>query len=136
MSNEAVEIIRRMNAAFNARDYDALSDFYDPEAEFVDHLPLPDLAQAGHGPAELRAVLDAWSQGFTGLEAHVEEYVDLGDFVVAVTRWRFVSRDERIELDWKGAEAYQLRSGKVVWSQAGFRDKRAALDAVDGRRLT
>jgi hypothetical protein len=31
--------IQRMNIAFNAGDYDAMFEWVDPEAEFVDHLP-------------------------------------------------------------------------------------------------
>jgi ketosteroid isomerase-like protein len=133
VSEEPVEIVRRMNAAFNAGDYDALTTFFAPDAEFVDRMPLPDVAHAAHGPMEMRAVLDAWTEGFTAFEGHVEEYVDLDDFVVCATRWRFVSRDEDIELEWKGAEAWQLRRGKVVWGQAGFRDKQAAIEAVEQR---
>lgn len=98
MSEDNIEVIRKANAAFNSGDYDSLVALFDPEVEFVDHLPLPDAAQPARGPDELRALLDAWGQGFVGFEADVKEYVDLGDFVVAVTRWRFVSRAERIEL--------------------------------------
>ena len=133
MTEEAVEIIRRANAALNARDYDALVALFDPAIEFVDHLPLPDVAQAARGSVEARAILDAWSRGFAGFEADVEEYVDLGDFVVCATSWRFVSIDEGIELGWRGAEAWQVRDGKIIWGQAGFADKRAALVAVDER---
>jgi hypothetical protein len=32
--------------------------------------------------------------------------------------------------DWRGAEAHQLRAGKVAWSAAGFRDVQEAIDAV------
>jgi len=130
MSQENVEVIRRINAAFNAGEYDVMAEFFDPEADFVDHMPLPDVAPSAHGRNEIRAVLDAWRHGFRGFEGHVVEYVDLGDFVVAVTNWRFVSRDKGIEMEWNGAEAWQLRDGKVIWGEAGFRDKDAALEAV------
>jgi hypothetical protein len=86
--------------------------------------------QTARGPGEVRAVLDAWKQGFTGFEGHVGEYVDVGDFVVCATKWRFVSRDEGIEMKWDGAEVWQLRDGKVIWGQVGFRDKGSALEAV------
>ena len=133
MSRDTVDIIRRANAAFNAGDYDGLFALFDPEIEFVDHLPLPDVAAAARGTAPMRAVLDAWSQGFAGFQADVQEYADLGDFVVCSTRWRFVSEKEGIELDWTGAEAWQLHNGKIVWGQSGFLDKRAAIEAVDER---
>jgi ketosteroid isomerase-like protein len=133
MSEKAVDIIRRANAAFNTGDSDALLALFDPEIEFVDHLPLPDFAQAARGTDEIRTILGAWREGFVGFEADVQEYVDLGDFVVCATRWHFASRDGGIELDWNGAEAWQLRDGKIVWGQAGFLDKRSAINAVKGR---
>jgi hypothetical protein len=46
VSEEPVEIIRRMNAAFNAGDYDAMTTFYAADAEFGDHMALADVAQA------------------------------------------------------------------------------------------
>ena len=68
-----------------------------------------------------------------GFRAEVLEYVDLGDYVVCSTRWKFKSRDDGIELDWTGAEAHQLRDGKLVWTASGFRDKAAAIRAVEAR---
>jgi hypothetical protein len=49
--------------------------------------------------------------------------------VVCATKWRLVSREEGIEMNWHGAEAWQLRGGKVIWGHVGSRDK-AALEAV------
>jgi hypothetical protein len=123
-----------LNTAFNAREYSVLERHIDPEAEFTDHMPLPDLARSARGRDEVLAVLDAWSDGFQGFEAHVVEYLDLGEFVVAVTKWKFVSTDKGIETEWPGAEAFQIRDEKIVWSESGFRDKDAALDAVAQRR--
>jgi ketosteroid isomerase-like protein len=133
MSQENVEVVRQWNATFNSGDYDAFARFLHPEVVFVDHMPLPDVEQSARGADELRAVLEQWREGFSGFQAEVEEYLDTGDYVVCVTRWAFVSRDEGIELDRKGAEAHELRDGKVVWSAAGFRDKAAALEAVERR---
>ena len=33
-------------------------------------------------------------------------------------------------MKWDGAEVWQLRDGKVIWGQVGFRDKGSALEAV------
>jgi hypothetical protein len=64
MSEQNVDVIRRLNAALNAREYSVLEGHIDSEAEFTDHMPLPDVARSAHGPDEMRAVLDAWSHGF------------------------------------------------------------------------
>jgi ketosteroid isomerase-like protein len=134
MSRENVEIISRLNAVFNRGDYDALTQFLHPEVEFVDQLPLPDVPQFGRGADEVRAVLEQWREGFTGFQAEVEEYIDLGNYVVCVTRWSFISRDEEIKLERRGAVAHELREGKVLWAAFGLRDKAAALEAVERRR--
>jgi ketosteroid isomerase-like protein len=134
MSKENVEIIRQANAAFNSGDSEALFAMLDPEIEFSDHLPLPDVAQPARGHDEARAVLDAWREGFVGFEAEIDEYVDLGDFVVTVTHWHFLSRDRNVELTWRGAEAFQLRDGKILWTEQGFASRQAAIDAVERRR--
>ena len=42
---------------------------------------------------------------------------------------------ELISPEWPGAEAYKIRDGKIVWSESGFRDKDAALDAVAQRKV-
>jgi len=113
MSRENVDVVREMNAAFNAGAYDTFAEFFHPDAEFVDHLPLPEMPASARGREEVRATMDAWREGFSGFQAHVAEYVDLGDFVVAVTRWRFVSADRGVDTSWKGAEAWQLRHDRV-----------------------
>jgi hypothetical protein len=128
-----VDVIRRLNAAFNADDLDTFQSLLDPAVEFVDHNPLPDVQASARGVEELAAVVEHWREGFTSFHAEVVDYLDLGDYVVCSTRWRFTSRDDAIELDWIGAEAHQVRQGKLVWSAAGFRDTAAAIQAIEER---
>ncbi|HXB14378.1 MAG TPA: nuclear transport factor 2 family protein [Solirubrobacteraceae bacterium] len=134
MSDATVAVIRAMNDAFNARRYEEMMELWAPDADFIDHLPLPDVPAELRGHEQMRSVLERWNEGFKVFEGDVEEYVDLGDYVVAVTSWRFVSTDEGIETRWRGAEAWQVREGRVVWGQTGFLDRRAAVEAVAERR--
>ena len=133
MSEEAVDIIRRANAAFNSGDQEGMRALLHPEMEFVDDMPLPDVAQRAHGQGEMLALIAAWAEGFVGFQADIHEYTDLGQFVVCTTNWHFVSRDEGIELEWRGAEAWETRDGKIIWGQAGCRDKQSAIEAVEAR---
>jgi ketosteroid isomerase-like protein len=134
MSSANVGVIRRLNAAFNAGDWEAYQDVLHPEMEFHDHMPLPDAAQSARGREEMKAVLEHWREGFTGFHAQVLEYIDIGDYVVCSTRWNFVSRDGGIELEWPGAEAHQVKDGQIVWTAAGFHDVAAAARAVEQRQ--
>lgn len=126
-----VDVIRRLNAAFNDNDVATFLSLLDAEVEFVDHLPLPDGQASARGADELSSLVEHWREGFASFNAEVIEYLDLGDYVVCSTRWRFTSRDDAIELDWLGAEAHQIRDGKLVWSAAGFRDAAAAVQAIE-----
>lgn len=134
MSDSNVEVIRRLNAAFNAGDNVTYAALVAPDAEFVDHLPLPDVASEGQGPDEMVKVLEQWREGFVGFRADVQEYIDLGDYVVCSTQWHFTARDSAIQTDWPGAEAHQIRDGKLIWSAVGFRDVQEAMKAVEERR--
>jgi ketosteroid isomerase-like protein len=136
VSSANVDVIRRLNAAFNANDLATFQSLLDPDVEFFDHIPLPDVQASARGVEDVTSVLEHWRDGFTSFHADVVEYVDLGDYVVCSTRWKFKSRDDAIELDWIGAEAHQVRDGKLVWSAAGFRDSTAAIQATEERSGT
>src|SRR5436305_1802583 len=105
MSDSEIAVVRAMNAAFNAGRYEEMLEMFAPGAEVTDHTPLPDVPPSPRGPAELRSTVDSWREGFKVFQGEVEEYLDLGEYVVAVTNWRFVSTDEGIETLWRGAEA-------------------------------
>jgi ketosteroid isomerase-like protein len=134
VSEENVELIRRLNALCNAGDYEAMTGFFAPDADIVDYTPLADMPSSVRGHDEMRALLDAWTEGFSGFTAEMLDAEDRGDFVVASTRWRFVAADTGIETTWTGAEAWEIRAGKVVWAQVGFRDREGAVAAVRSRR--
>ena len=136
VSGANVDVVRRLNSAFNAGDWDGFSELLDPEVEFVDHMPLPDVQASARGVGELKSVLEHWREGFSGFYAEVLEYLDLGDYVVCLTRWTFRSRDKEIELTWTGAEAHELHNGRLVWSAAGFPDKSAAIEVIERRRVS
>jgi limonene-1,2-epoxide hydrolase len=134
MSGENVDVIRRLNVAFNADDWDEYQKLLAPDLEFVDHMPLPDVAQSARGVDEVKTVLDQWREGFSGFHAEVLEYQAMGEYVICSTRWDFTSRDGAIELKWTGAEAHQVQDGLIVWSAVGFPDVGAAIQAVEDRQ--
>jgi ketosteroid isomerase-like protein len=134
VSEENVELIRRLNALFNAGDYEAMTALFAPDAEILDHTPLPDMPSSVRGHDEMRSLLQAWTSGFSGFTAEMVGAEDLGDFVVGSTRWRFVAAGTGIETTWTGAEAWEVRDGRVAWGQVGFRDRAAAEAAVRSRR--
>src|SRR6476646_10810813 len=127
MSRENVEILRRSNVAFNRRDTDATFADYHPDVEWRDLMHAPDTPELIRGISALRANWATWEEVFDDLSAEVEEYVDLGDYVLAVTHWLGKGKDSGIAMDLKMVDVYEFTDGKVVRVTLSFQDKEAAL---------
>src|SRR6478672_5745780 len=127
MSQENVEILRRSNVAFNRRDRDAAFADYHAEVEWRDLMHAPDTPEVIRGISALRANWDIWAEVFDDFGAEVEEYVDLGDCVLAVTHWLGKGKDSGIAMDLKTVDVYEFADGKVVRVTLSYPDKDAAL---------
>ena len=130
MSRENVEIVRRSNAAFNRRDRDEVFADYHPEVEWRDLQHAPDAPESVRGIAAVYAIWDQWDAPFGGFVAEVEEYVDVNEFVVAVTHWRAKGGASGVDVEVRTADLYTFTGGKIVRVTLGYPDKGAALQAV------
>ena len=88
MSQENVESVRRANAAFNRRDPDAAVADYHPDVQWRDLQHAPDAPERLNGRDALLAYWAQWEDAFDDFTAEIEEYIDAGASVVAMTRWR------------------------------------------------
>jgi ketosteroid isomerase-like protein len=112
MSEENVEVVRRVIDAWNRRDIDELLGYADPGIEYVN---LPTAVEPGtrRGVAEVSAV---WRAQWDTLDGRLEidRFFDRGDEIVVSGRLsaRMPRSDARIDdsllLSWK------LRDGKIV----------------------
>jgi hypothetical protein len=79
MSQENVEIVRRLREALNARDLDRYYvEFFDPEVEWQTSAEDPDAA-IHRGLGAYKRYVERWMESFEGLRADVEEYIDVRD---------------------------------------------------------
>ena len=131
MSQENVETVRRSNAAFNRGDRDGTFADYHPDVEWRDLQHAPDASESVRGIASVYAIWDQWATPFGEFTADVEEYVDAGEFVVAVTRWRATGGASGVTVDQHTADLYTFKDGKIVRVTLGYPDKDAALGAVE-----
>ena len=129
MSQENVEIVQRVNAAFNAHDIDGWLSFLDPEFEFVDYMGAV-AEESGSGIETVRRQIEGWYETFPDFRAATEEFIDAGDRVVCVTHWRGTGASSGLDYHQPAAEVYTLREGKIVRAELGFSDKAAALEAA------
>jgi ketosteroid isomerase-like protein len=130
MSQENVETVRRVNAAFNRRDREAMFAMYHPDVEWCDLQHAPDAPERLQGVAAVRAYLDQWYEAFDDFTAEIDEYIDAGQFVVTLTHWRATGKGSALVIDLHTADVVELSDGKIAQVTIGYADKSAALQAV------
>ena len=84
MSQENVEIVRQIFAAWDADDFDGLLALFDDELVTRRHPPMPD-AGTWHGRAGALDVVADWLQSFDDFTVTAEEFIDAPHHVVVRT---------------------------------------------------
>ena len=127
MSQENVEIVRRMWDAFLAADFQTALSFYAPDVEW-DGTNLPDGELArGHQAVVDHAV--RWTEMWDDWKIEPERFIDAGGDQVVIV-FREVGRSASgLQMDELHAELYTVRGGKVVYRK-GFSDPAEALEAA------
>jgi ketosteroid isomerase-like protein len=127
MSQENVDTVRAMWAAFFGDDPTSGLAFCDPEIEW-DGTNLPDGKVArGH-----EAVIDhamRWADIWDDWTVEPEQFVAAGEDGVVIVYRETGRSDSGLEMDERHADVYRLRDGRIVYRK-GFSDPRDAFDAV------
>jgi ketosteroid isomerase-like protein len=131
MSEENLEIVRRVYEAATHRDTATVLALYDPEVVWdASRVPWGDrTGSVCHGLAELQTFLRDWYEVWEDYEDDLEEVVDTGEHVVSVATGRGRGRASGVEVGTQGAGVWTIREGKVirvVW----FRTREEALEAA------
>jgi ketosteroid isomerase-like protein len=130
MSQENVEIVRRMYAGFNRGAHDAPMDLFSPDAELRDLQGAPDQPFTVRGAEAMRELLANWMAAFDELSVEVAEYIDAGDAVIAAAHWHGQGKASGLAVDHHQLDLLELREGKVVRATLGYRTKAEALEAA------
>ena len=120
MSEENVEIVRRVFDAVARRDSETVLSLYHPEVDFDGRRHRwaevlgTDQARV-HGHAGLRRWSRQYYEAWENLEDNVEELIDAGEHVVSIVTTRARGRASGVEVEWKqNAGVWTVREGKVV----------------------
>jgi ketosteroid isomerase-like protein len=125
MSEENVEIVRALAAAYNRGDLDALTQAYDPEVEFVTLL-----LGTHHGEEAIRLVFEENRRNLSDYSLDLDEVIDAGpDKVIAVAHLGGSGRVSQIALGDLIAFVATIRDGLIVRQQT-FRNREEALEAA------
>jgi ketosteroid isomerase-like protein len=112
MSQQNVEVARRLMAALQSGEHEQALGYLDPSVEF-DARTRPD-GKVWHGPEGVRSAMADWMDEWDAYEAEAERYVDAGaDKVLLLWRERGRGRASGMPLEQEGATVMTLRDGRV-----------------------
>ncbi len=130
MSQENVEIVRRMWEVYEERGLDAVLEFFDESINWRAVPGAVDDAGELNGVEAMRRYLGDWLETFADVSTVPTEILDLGgDRVLATLRVSGRSRLSGIETGLSYAVVYTLREGKIVQGRE-YVDRAEALKAV------
>jgi ketosteroid isomerase-like protein len=127
MSEENVEIVRRMYEAFHRGDADGALAHFDPEV-VVDASRRVD-GGIGHGREELSKIIIRWVGTFNEWREEIEEMRDLGNLVYVVATQRGRGKGSGVEVENRYALLYELRGDKIT-RMTVYQEPAQALEAA------
>ena len=117
MSKQDVEIVRSAYDAFNRKDIPTVLALYDPQIEWIEAGGGRSPAGAFRGPQSVaNSVFATVPQNFDDFRAEPEQFIDAGEYVVVVGRFRGKATGGAT-LDAPFVHVNRMRNGKVVGFQ-------------------
>jgi ketosteroid isomerase-like protein len=113
MSQANVDKVQEYIAAYNRRDFDTATAWFDPELEWV--LPDRQSSDNAHGPAQVIRFWEELDEHFDDLQLEPQEHLDAGEIVA--TRLRYFGRGKGSGLEIETEMYHQVatfRDGRMV----------------------
>ena len=131
MSEENVEVMRKLYSHWEHGDFSPRTDVFDAEVQWVragGDLEAGGLAGEWRGPETEDAFRD-WLRAWDNLRIEGEDFRDLGDRVLVLDRHVGMGKRSGIPLDHQMGQVVTLRNGKIVrWEAYWTREQ--ALEAA------
>jgi uncharacterized protein len=133
MSQENVEIVRRMYDAFNAGDYQTSLNLMSPDIEYHELAGMPGAGQGVgvyHGHEELAQWYSEFLSQWESLESVPGEITELeADLVLVVETWRARGASSGVDVERTAFALYTIAEGQIT-SLRYFSTKAEALEAA------
>jgi ketosteroid isomerase-like protein len=130
VSQDNVEIVRRLNALFHEGDVESAFALVHPDVQFRDLQSAPDVPQAVRGRDAVGQVFSHWASAYDDFGADALDFVDAGSWVVMDVQWRGTGKSSGLRVDTRQADACRIEDGRVVEWVIGYPDLPTALKAV------
>jgi ketosteroid isomerase-like protein len=128
MSEENVEVVRRMYNAFHSGDADGALAHFDPEVVVDASKARPDGGR-GQGREQLNVIVAAWMGTWDEWHEEIEEMRDLGSQVLVLSVQRGRGKGSGVEVEARYALLYDVHGGKIT-RLVMYADQAQALEAA------
>jgi ketosteroid isomerase-like protein len=113
MSQQNLDLVRRLFAVYNDRSFAENADLIDPDIVWdVSRVTLPEAASYA-GRSELLGFAEDWAEGFVSQRVEVEDMVDAGDRVVVKVHHRGQGQSSGIEIAQRFAMVWTIADGRA-----------------------
>lgn len=129
MTQENVEIVRAIYAAYAQGDVEAAVGHFGAEIEWSEPPRSPRGVRPYRGVEGARQSLGAWVSAWDEYRLELDELIDAGDDVLARSRQTVRGKGSGIEVEQPLFSVWTLRDGKVVRHRM-YHDEREALEAA------
>jgi ketosteroid isomerase-like protein len=130
MSQENVEIVRRILTAWGRGDFRSEAGLFDPQTSFETFMPDAGQNVSTQGSAELGAFTREWFSQWRDYRVVGEQYREVGaDKVFVSVQQTGIGRHSGARVDSPGFSVWTLQRGKVVTLSLHY-DRREALEAA------
>jgi uncharacterized protein len=129
MSEENVEIVRRVIEAWNSDEQDSVIRFLDPEVIFDATRRLVN-PKTYTGMEGMRLMLADRDEVWEEFRTEPDQFLDAGDRIVVIGRWVGKGKGSGIEVQQPVAHVFTLHDGRVVRWELGYTDRGEALEAA------
>jgi len=130
MSQENVEIVRRIYEAFLRGDSDGPAQLFDPEVELHGTVGGLSEGSVARGLQQIRRVFEEWdTEAWDESRLEAEGFIDAGDRVVMLQHELRRGKGSGVEVESDTAVVFELCDGRVTRIQ-GYMDRVSALAAA------
>ena len=129
MSEQSVEIVRRVYDAFGSGDRDSLFALADDAVELEVSDAYFDAPRTYRGHEGMRELFAAQAEVFDPFRLEPEEFLDADDQVVVLARAGGVARMSGVEVLGRFGHLWTLRGGKIIHFKE-FKDPAEALEVA------
>ena len=128
MSGENLELVRAAYEAFQRGDFEGASSYVHPEIEFHTYVNAPE-AGVYRGKDAVQSYNEGLFAQFESFRIDIEELVDAGDRVIAVTTQHAVPRGGHAEIEVHMVEVWTVRD-QLLAERRSYSSKDEAAAAV------